>query len=117
MLSEASAARPQADSLEHAPPWLGTLCPTLLGSRPHAVSQNGGQLPQVQKAAGKAKAKAKTKAKGKAKAKGKTRERPRQRSGRELPESSTERINVYLSLTSAMAKRDLESRCAFFTML
>ena len=53
---------------EHAPPWLGTLCPTLLGSRPHAVSQNGGQLPQMQKAAGKAKAKTK--------AKGKTRERP-----------------------------------------
>ena len=79
MLSEASAARPQADSLEHAPPWLGTLCPTLLGSRPHAVSQNGGQLPQVQKAAGKAKAKAKTKAKGKAKAKGKTRVRSRQK--------------------------------------
>ena len=43
---------------------------------PESESQNGGQLAQVQKAAGKAKAKAKTKAKGKAKAKGKTRERP-----------------------------------------
>ena len=37
---------------------------------PESESPNGGQLPQVQKAAGKAKAKAKTKAKGK------TRERP-----------------------------------------
>ena len=43
---------------------------------PESESQNGGQLAQVQKAAGKAKAKAKTKAKGEAKAKGKTRERP-----------------------------------------
>ena len=46
---------------------------------PESESQNGGQLAQVQKAAGKAKAKAKTNAKGKAKAKGKTRVRSRQK--------------------------------------
>ena len=46
---------------------------------PESESQNGGQLAQVQKAAGKAKAKAMTKAKGKAKAKGKTRVRSRQK--------------------------------------
>ena len=44
MLSEASAAPPQADIPAHAPPWLGTLCPTLLawlGLVPSGVQVRG----------------------------------------------------------------------------
>ena len=44
VLSEASAAPPQADSPAHAPPWLGTLCPTLrawLGLVPSGLQVRG----------------------------------------------------------------------------